>query len=141
MTGQEHSMRDSSLDISPESMAELSSKVTKLVTNYLAQVSDYPVFPPTSAGKTFASLDKDFALDGEPLETLLADLQVILDNSRHNGHPRFFGYVASPANPAGVFADLVASALNSNVTSWRSGPAATEVEARRGSLAGFAGWV
>ncbi|HYJ89038.1 MAG TPA: aminotransferase class V-fold PLP-dependent enzyme [Pyrinomonadaceae bacterium] len=122
-------------------MAELSSKVTKLVTNYLAQVSGYPVFPPTSAGKTFASLDKDFALDGEPLEALLSDLQVILDNSRHNGHPRFFGYVASPANPVGVFADLVASALNSNVTSWRSGPAATEIERAvvrwLGSLVGF----
>ena len=134
-------MRRSSLDISPESMAELSSKVTKLVTDYLARVSDYPVFPSTSGGKTFASLDKDFALDGEPLETLLADLQVILDNSRHNGHPRFFGYVASPANPAGVFADLVASALNSNVTSWRSGPAATEIERAvvrwLGSLIGF----
>jgi aromatic-L-amino-acid/L-tryptophan decarboxylase len=143
MTRQEHSTRRASLDISPASMAELSSRVTKLVTNYLAHVSDYPVFPPTSAGKTFASLDKDFAFEGQPLETLLADLQVILENSRHNGHPRFFGYVASPANPVGVFADLVASALNSNVTSWRSGPAATEVERAvvrwLGSLVGFSG--
>ncbi len=141
MTSSDHNMRRSTLDISPESMAELSSKVTKLVTNYLARISDYPVFPPTRAGKTFASLDKDFALDGEPLETLFSDLQVILDNSRHNGHPRFFGYVASPSNPAGVFADLVASALNSNVTSWRSGPAATEIERAvvrwMGSLVGF----
>ncbi len=141
MTGQEHDQRNSSLDISPESMAELSSKVTKLVTDYLAHVSDYPVFPPTSAGKTFATLDKDFALESEPLDELLADLQVVLDNSRHNGHPRFFGYVASPANPVGVFADLVASALNSNVTSWRSGPAATEIERAvvrwMGSLVGF----
>ena len=141
MTGQEHGKRHSSLDISPESMAELASKVTKLVTDYLAHVSDYPVFPPTSAGKTFASLDKYLALEGEPLEKLLADLQVVLDNSRHNGHPRFFGYVASPANPVGVFADLVASALNSNVTSWRSGPAATELERAvvrwMGSLVGF----
>src|SRR6185295_8592476 len=52
----------------------------------------------------------------------------IIANSRHNGHPRFFGYVASPATAPGAFADLIASALNANVTSWRSGPAATEVE-------------
>jgi glutamate/tyrosine decarboxylase-like PLP-dependent enzyme len=39
-----------------------------------------------------------------------------------------FGYVASPATPVGAFASLLASALNSNVTSWRSAPAPTEVE-------------
>src|SRR6185295_10295858 len=52
----------------------------------------------------------------------------IIANSRHNGHPRFFGYVASPATAPGAFADLIASALNTNLTSWRSGPAATEIE-------------
>lgn len=141
MTKSELSSRLSSLDISAESMAELSSKVTALVSDYLVHISDRPVFPPTTAGKTFESLDQDLALEGEPLETLLADLRAVLDNSRHNGHPRFFGYVASPANPAGVFADLIASALNSNVTSWRSGPAATEIERAvvrwLGSLVGF----
>src|SRR5437660_1171759 len=63
------------------------------------------------------------------------------DSGRHNGHPRFFGYVASPATPAGAFADLIASALNANVTSWRSAPAATEIEQTvtrwLGSLVGF----
>lgn len=141
MTVNKPTSRSSSLDISPESMVELSSKITKFVTEYLTDVSDYPVFPPTAAGKTFASLDKDCAVEGEPLEELLADLNVIFENSRHNGHPRFFGYVASPANPVAVFADLVASALNVNVTSWRSGPAATEVERAvvrwLGSLVGF----
>jgi aromatic-L-amino-acid decarboxylase len=52
----------------------------------------------------------------------------LMNASRHNGHPRFFGYVASPSTPAGAYADLLASALNQNVTSWRSSPAATEVE-------------
>src|ERR671920_939792 len=52
----------------------------------------------------------------------------VVANSRQNGHPRMFGYVASPATPVGAFASLLASALNSNVTSWRSAPAPTEVE-------------
>lgn len=141
MNPHETRRRNSSLDLSKESMAELSSKITKLVTDYFERVSDYPVFPSTVAGKTFASLSKELALEGEPLEELLGDLDVIIENSRHNGHPRFFGYVASPSNPVAVFADLVASALNVNVTSWRSGPAATEVERAvvgwLGSLVGF----
>src|SRR5262249_15574065 len=45
-----------------------------------------------------------------------------------NGHPRFFGYVASPSTPIGAYGDLIASALNANITCWRSGPAGTEIE-------------
>jgi glutamate/tyrosine decarboxylase-like PLP-dependent enzyme len=51
-----------------------------------------------------------------------------MELSRHNGHPRFFGYVASPSTAIGAYADLIASALNANITCWRSGPAGTEIE-------------
>ena len=62
------------------------------------------------------------------MEKLLDDCRSIIKGIRHNGHPRRFGYVASPSTPAGAFADLIASALNVNVTAWRSAPAATELE-------------
>ena len=117
-----------SLDISEAEMRELSSQVTQLVTEYFSEVSTLPVFPGTSGGKTIGKIGASLPLEGEPLEQLLDDCRTIIENSRHNGHPRFFGYVASPATPPGAFADLLASALNSNVTSWRSGPAATEIE-------------
>lgn len=109
-------------------MRELSLQITKLVTAYFSEVAALPVFPETSAGKTIDQIGGSLPLAGEPLEQLLNDCRVILENSRHNGQPRFFGYVASPSTPPGAFADLIASALNSNVTSWRSGPAATEIE-------------
>jgi aromatic-L-amino-acid decarboxylase len=64
-----------------------------------------------------------------------------MDLSRHNGHPRFFGYVASPSTPIGAYGDLIASALNANITCWRSGPAGTELERMvvrwLGSLIGY----
>jgi glutamate/tyrosine decarboxylase-like PLP-dependent enzyme len=118
----------SSLDISEVELRELSSAVTKLVTEYFAEVSTLPVFPETSAGRTTTQIGDELPRAGEPLAQLLDDCRAIVANSRHNGHPRFFGYVASPATPPGAFADLIASALNANVTSWRSGPAATEIE-------------
>lgn len=125
----EHSLpRQSSLDISPEELRELSSRVNELVLQYFSEVSDLPVFPETFAGDTREQVGATLPAAGEPLERLINDCHTILKNSRHNGHPRFFGYVASPATPVGAFADLIASALNSNVTSWRSGPAATEIE-------------
>ena len=122
------SARQSSLDLPDRELAELSAEVNKLVIDYLAQVADVRLFPQTSAGKTIDQVGAELPLDAVPLERLLADCRAILAGSRHNGHPRFFGYVASPSTPAGAFADLIASTLNSNVTSWRSGPAATEIE-------------
>lgn len=118
----------SSLDISAEELRELSSRVTQLVIEYFSEVSTLPVFPKTSAGETIGKIGTMLPEDGESLEQLLGDCHTIIENSRQNGHPRFFGYVASPATAPGAFADLLASALNPNVTSWRSGPAATEIE-------------
>jgi glutamate/tyrosine decarboxylase-like PLP-dependent enzyme len=48
--------------------------------------------------------------------------------SRHNGHPRMFGYVQAPGTAIAAIADLLASTLNANLTAWRSAPAAVEVE-------------
>lgn len=121
-------VRRSSLDISEADLLELSEQMTRLVTNYFSQVSSLPVFPNTYGGKTIEQIGGELPTEAASLDRLLDDCRTILENSRNNGHPRFFGYVASPATAPGAFADLLASALNTNVTSWRSGPASTEVE-------------
>jgi aromatic-L-amino-acid decarboxylase len=122
------SARPSSLDISAEDLTDLSSHAVGLVSEYFARVSEMPVFPAIAGGEITSRLGSDIPVEPEPLERLIEDCRTIISGSRHNGHPRFFAYVASPSTPAGAFADLIASALNSSVTSWRSGPAATEVE-------------
>lgn len=127
-TGKTISLRQSNLGLSTAEIDSLSSQVTGLVTEYFGRVSDVPVFPRTSGGPTIAHLESRLPVTGEPLEKLLDDCREIIKGIRHNGHPRQFGYVASPATPAGAFADLIASALNVNVTAWRSAPAATELE-------------
>jgi aromatic-L-amino-acid/L-tryptophan decarboxylase len=140
-TTKHSSERQSSLDISAEELRELSSRVNELVLEYFSEIFEFPVFPKTFGGDTLEQIGSRLPAKGEPLEQLINDCRTIIDKSRHNGHPRFFGYVASPATPAGAFADLIASVLNSNVTSWRSGPAATEIERTvvrwLGSLIGY----
>lgn len=120
--------RSSSLDISAKELRELASQASALVQNYFARVAELRVFPETSSGATTRRLGGDLPIEGETSERILNDCRAIFDNSRHNGHPRFFGYVASPATAPGVFGDLLSSTLNANVTAWRSSPAATEVE-------------
>lgn len=133
---------ESSLDLPDAEMRELAQRFGEMVVDYLGSIHTRPVLRGLSAQDVSDRLGTGEApLDGVPLETLLEDCRGILDMSRHNGHPRFFGYVASPAAPVGVFADLLASALNANVTAWRSAPAATELERTTlrwlGSMLGF----
>ena len=118
----------SSLDVSEEELNEISSRATKLVFEYLTTISERPVRAENHAGKTAESINAELSPEGVPLDQLIDECRTIMDLSRHNGHPRFFGYVASPSTPIGAYADLIASALNANITCWRSGPAGTEIE-------------
>jgi len=119
----------------------LAEKLVFLSDEYFRTVTDRPVFPQIT-GETIAQrFDTSLPVEAEPLESLIDDCRAIIDGSRHNGHPRFFGYVASPSTPAGGFADLLASTLNPSVTSWRSAPAPAQVERTvvrwLGSLIGY----
>jgi aromatic-L-amino-acid/L-tryptophan decarboxylase len=131
----------SSLDVTDDALQEISSEATKLVFEYMTTVAERPVRAENHAGKTTQSIDAELSAEGLPLDQLLAECRTIMDLSRHNGHPRFFGYVASPSTPIGAYGDLIASALNANITCWRSGPAGTELERMvvrwLGSLIGY----
>lgn len=118
----------SSLDVTGDALNEISSAATRLVLEYLTTIAERPVRAENHAGKTTNAINTELSTEGLPLDQLLVDCRTIFDLSRHNGHPRFFGYVASPSTPIGAYADLIASALNANITCWRSGPAGTELE-------------
>jgi len=117
-----------SLDVSNQILEEISSAATTLVREYFNGIRNRPVLAPNHAGKTKGAINVELPIQGRPLEELLDECRTVMDLSRHNGHPRFFGYIASPSTPIGAYADLIASALNANITCWRSGPAGTEIE-------------
>src|SRR6185295_4856057 len=117
-----------SLDISKRDLDEISSRAATLVSEYFATIRERPVIAPNHAGKTKQSVNLELPVEGRPLDQLFDECRTIMDLSRHNGHPRFFGYVASPSTPIGAYADLIASALNANITCWRSAPGGTEIE-------------
>jgi glutamate/tyrosine decarboxylase-like PLP-dependent enzyme len=66
---------------------------------------------------------------GTDAAAMLADLAPLyFDNSLHNGHPLFMGYITSSAAPLGALGDLLAATVNSNVGVWDLSPVATEIE-------------
>jgi aromatic-L-amino-acid decarboxylase len=120
--------RASTLDLPRGELRELARVLNALTLDYLESAASLAVFPETSAGQLKGLFRGPLPVEGSGLETLERDCAEVVRHIRHNGHPRMFGYVASPSTPVGAFASLFASALNVNVTSWRSAPAATEVE-------------
>jgi aromatic-L-amino-acid decarboxylase len=120
--------RASSLDLPPEELRALAAMFEGLALDCLAPDRALPVFPDTTAARVKEIFSRPLPAEGVDLGTLERGCREVVGNSRRNNHPRMFGYVASPAAPVGALASLLAAALNSNVTSWRSAPAATEVE-------------
>src|SRR5215813_3432120 len=118
----------SALDVSNDEIRQIADLSTQVVLNYFYQVSERDVVARNYQEKKESLPKADLAWEPVPLDQLIEECQTIFDLSRHNGHPRFFGYVASPSTAIGAYADLVASALNANVTCWRSAPGGTAVE-------------
>lgn len=68
---------------------------------------------------------------GEPIESLFdATAPLLFDNSLHNGHPRFFGYITASAAPLGALADMLTASINANLGLWDLAPVAAEIEAQ-----------
>jgi glutamate/tyrosine decarboxylase-like PLP-dependent enzyme len=120
--------RASTLDLPRGELEALAREFCRMALEYFASPGALPVFPETSGERVAALFRGPLPEEGVGLEALTRASAEVVGHSRQNGHPRMFGYVASPATPVGAFASLLAAALNSNVTSWRSAPAPTEIE-------------
>jgi len=110
-------------------LSEMIIQALEVVAQYYAELRSVPVMPITSALTVRDLLSEPLPAEPATLTEALATVRdVVYPLSRHNGHPRFFGYVASPGSSEAIMGDLLASGLNANVTSWRSAPAAAEME-------------
>src|SRR6478735_3120828 len=117
------------LDPSPEQIRSWANAAVELMAEYLGTIRNRPVYAHTSSRQIREHLNS--SLPEEPVnfdELLHIFRDTLIDLSRHNGHPRMFGYVQSPGTAIAALADLLASTLNANLTAWRSAPAAVEVE-------------
>ena len=99
------------------------------VVAYVESIRSMPVAPDTSSAQLRARIAEPLPIHGRDFADLLDVFRdVIVPGARHNGHPRFFGYVSSPGTAIASVADFLASALNANMPAWRSAPAPTELE-------------
>ncbi len=85
------------------------------IVDELATLRDRPVWKPVPDAVK-AALREPLPRAGEPLESTYARFaELIAPYPTGNRHPRFFGWVHGAGTPAGVLAELLAAAMNSNV--------------------------
>jgi aromatic-L-amino-acid/L-tryptophan decarboxylase len=117
------------LDPSAEEILRWGNAAVAAMAEYLGSIRDRRVYPQTTAREIREKLERDLPANGVDFERLLEMFRdVLVPLSRHNGHPRMFGYVQAPGTALAAIADLLASTLNANLTAWRSAPAAVEIE-------------
>lgn len=124
--------RHAVLDMSPDEFRRIGHTLVDRIAEFLAwiQVRSNPVTRgerPTQIRSFLGSAP--LPEQGAAAEKLIAEVSSLLfDHSLFNGHPRFWGYITSPAAPVGILGDFLASAVNPNVGAYDLSPVATEIE-------------
>lgn len=116
-------------DISPLLFRQQLHQVADWIADYRERIDELAVSTITQPGAIKESLPKEPPETGESFEKIWRDFkEVILPGIVHWGHPRFMGYFGSTTTSAGVIAEMLSAALNVNAMTWRTSPAATELE-------------
>ncbi len=96
---------------------------------YLEEIERYPVRARVAPGGIAAALPSEAPERGEPMETILADLErIVLPGLTHWQHPRFLAYFPANSSPPSVLAEMLTATFAVNAMLWQTSPAATEME-------------
>lgn len=121
-------MTEHGLELSPREREALGRAALAWALDYFDTQGEAPIYPAVTAVALLALIDEPLPETPQPISDVMDQFAELAALGRMNGHPRMWGYVQSSGSFAGVAADFLASALNQNVTSWRSAPSATTVE-------------
>lgn len=115
-----------SLEMTNAELSGLGNSTLELALEHWASLDKRRAYPETSGQEVLGLFSRDWEEVGAGA-AVLEDFRTIAEHARPSG-ARFFGYVFGSGEPVGALADFLISALNQNVTAWRSAPAATVIE-------------
>ncbi len=114
-------------DLSPDEIRRLGGLAVEAVAAHRDELESHPVFG--KVGPRAALFDEPLPEEGRPFEEVLGFVrQQVLPSAFGNSHPRFFAFINASADPVGMLAELLASAMNPNC--WGGDHAAIHVEHR-----------
>ncbi|MFT3686916.1 MAG: pyridoxal-dependent decarboxylase [Phycisphaerales bacterium] len=121
--------------MTPDEFRRAAHAAADLVADYWERLQSPadapPVLCPLKPGDVLRSIPAHAPETGEPIESVLADVQrLMVPGLTHWQHPSFFAYF--PANGSGpaVIGDLLSSGFGVQGMLWATSPACTELETR-----------
>ncbi|HEU4598030.1 MAG TPA: aminotransferase class I/II-fold pyridoxal phosphate-dependent enzyme [Pyrinomonadaceae bacterium] len=116
-------------DVPEEEFRAALHRVADWIADYRAGLEELNISPRVEPGEITSQL-----LDAPPeepaaFEEIFRDFQEqIVPGLVHWGHPKFLGYFGSTTTAHGILGEMLAAALNVSAMTWRTSPAATELE-------------
>src|SRR5256886_876905 len=113
----------------PEIFRQQLHRLADWIADYRGKIETLRVAPDSKPGAIRAALPAQPPERGEPFEKILADVdRVILPGMVHWSHPMFLAYFGWTATAPGILSEMISVPLNVNAMTWRTCPAATELE-------------
>jgi len=99
------------------------------MARYWETIRQQRVIPTCQPGQVTDQLPAQAPEQAEPLDAIVRDFErLIVPNTTHWNHPRFFSFFSISSAPVSVLAEMFAAAMNAQHMLWKSGPAGTELE-------------
>src|SRR6266436_7381411 len=116
-------------DVPPAVFREQLHQLADWIADYRETIGERPVAPNAKPGAILAALPAEPPEDGESFGKILTDIdRVIVPGLVHWGHPLFMGYFGWTTTAPGILGEIITAPLNVNAMTWRTSPAATELE-------------
>jgi aromatic-L-amino-acid decarboxylase len=116
-------------DTSPEEFRRQLHELADWIADFREHIEQLRVAPDDSPGAIRANLPKHGPEEGESFERILADVDhIIVPGMVHWSHPMFLGYFGWTSTAPGILGEILSAPLNVNAMTWRTCPAATELE-------------
>lgn len=122
--------RKAPINIKKEDFRKIGYKLIDDISDFLDTIEKRPITENKSPSQLQKIIgDSSLPENGvDPNKLLSKTSQLLFNNSLHNGHPKFLGYITSSAAPIGSLADLLAASVNPNTGAQILSPIATEIE-------------
>ena len=116
-------------DTSPEEFRKQLHELADWIADFRQSLGSLRVAPNDKPGAILAALPAKPPEEGEPFENILSDIdRVIVPGMVHWSHPMFLGYFGWTTTAPAILGEIITAPLNVNAMTWRTCPAATELE-------------
>ena len=116
-------------DTPPEVFRKQLHQLADWIADFRENLGTIRVAPNDKPGAIRGALPAQPPENAEPFDRILADLdRLIVPGMVHWSHPMFLGYFGWPQTGPGILGEMATAPLNVNAMTWRTSPAATELE-------------